>query len=528
MPPGWGNSLLPEVARINPPWASRIINEDDEVNFVPMRAVEAEGGGLVRPETRPYGAVKKGYKSFLSGDVIMAKITPCMENGKMAVVPKLRGEVCFGSTEFHVIRPEHGIEPRWIANFLLQHEVRRAALRQMAGGVGQMRVPAAFLEATRMPVPPANEQIHISDAIDELFSDLDTGVAALERVREKLKLYRASILKAAVGGALTAEWRAQHPNTEPASELLQRILAERRRRWEEDQLDRFQAKGQEPSRNWKAKYKEPVAPDTTNLPLLPEGWCWVTLDQLIWQLRSGTAETSGRDTNNFPVLKSSAVRHGKIDFEELNYLQQSQSLRPENFLQQGDFLITRLSGSVNYVGCSAVVKEVACEAIQYPDRIFCGKLVPSADGTYLTYCFQHSNVRKNLEEAAKSTAGHQRISLSDLYPLLLALPPLDEQEVIVEAVEGQLAVIDHLESDIDAKLKSAQALRQSILRHAFTGHLVPQDPNDEPASELLKRITAERAARARESAAAKRETKPSNGPRTNRRGRPKKNAKGND
>ena len=136
-----------------------------------------------------------------------------------------------------------------------------------------------------VPVAPSAEQYRIADALDELFSDLDAGVAALERVREKLKLYRASVLKAAVEGALTAEWRAQHPYTEPASELLKRILTERRRRWEEDQLAKFKAKGQEPPKNWKAKYKEPVAPDTTNLPPLPEGWCWVTLNEAAWSAR---------------------------------------------------------------------------------------------------------------------------------------------------------------------------------------------------------------------------------------------------
>ena len=117
------------------------------------------------------------------------------------------------------------------------------------------------------------------------------GWRHLTRVREKLKLYRASVLKAAVEGTLTAEWRAQHPKVEPASELLKRILAERRRRWEEEQLRKFKEKGQEPPKNWKAKYKEPVAPDTANLPPLPEGWCWATA-------RSASLAITERDCTN--------------------------------------------------------------------------------------------------------------------------------------------------------------------------------------------------------------------------------------
>ena len=155
-----------------------------------------------------------------------------MENGKTAVVPEVPGHVCFGSTEFHTVRPEQGILSKWIANFVLQHDVRRAAQRAMTGGVGQMRVPANWLESVVIPVPPTEEQQRISDAIDELFSDLGAGMSALERAREKLKLYRASVLKAAVDGTLTAEWRAQHPLAETADKLIERILAERRRRWE--------------------------------------------------------------------------------------------------------------------------------------------------------------------------------------------------------------------------------------------------------------------------------------------------------
>ena len=192
-----------------------------------------------------------------------------------------REQVCFGSTEFHTIRPGQGVRAEWIEQFLLQHETRRSAQRSMAGGVGQMRVPGAFLKAMRIPIPPPAEQARIVRALGELFTDLDDGVAALERARGKLKLYRASVLKAAVEGALTADWREQHPHAEPATELLGRVLVERRRRWEEGQLRKFEQRGAGlPPKNWKAKYKEPVPPDTTGLPPLPDGWCWASFDQI--------------------------------------------------------------------------------------------------------------------------------------------------------------------------------------------------------------------------------------------------------
>lgn len=514
-PPGWVKASLSEISTIlmgqSPP--SSTYNSDG--HGLPFFQGKAEFGSLC-PVPKVW--CSRPGKVAEAADVLLSVRAPV---GPTNLAPS---KCCIGRG-LAAIRPE----PELNLKYLL-YAFRRFAGELDARGTGTTfkAVSGKVVREFTVPIPPSAEQSRIADVLDELFSDLDAGVAALERVREKMKLYRASILKAAVEGALTAEWRAEHPSIEPASDLLQRILVERRRRWEEEQLRKFKEKDQEPPKNWKAKYKEPIPPDTASLPPLPEGWCWAILDQLIWKLRSGTAETSGRDTSNFPVLKSNAVRHGIIDFEELNYLQHSQSLRPENFLQPRDFLITRLSGSVNYVGCSALVKEVAYEAIQYPDRIFCGKLVPSVDAMYLTYCFQHSLVRKKLEAAAKSTAGHKRISLSDLYPLLIALPPLDEQETIVEAVEDQLSIVDHIEVELEAKLKSGRGLRQAILRHAFTGQLVPQDPNDEPASKLLNRIAAERKERAREFVAAKQNSPPLKEPKTGRRGRPKKTAKGND
>jgi type I restriction enzyme, S subunit len=178
------------------------------------------------------------------------------------------------------IRLEDGLSSTFVARQLHFLWMSGYFRHRCVNHVNQASISADPLsETVPVLVAPSAEQSRIADALDELFSDLDAGVPALERVREKLKLYRVSVLKAAVEGTLTVEWRAQHPYTEPASELLKRILAERRRRWEEDQLAKFKAKAQEAPRTWRA-YKEPVTPDTTDLPPLPEGWCWATVDQL--------------------------------------------------------------------------------------------------------------------------------------------------------------------------------------------------------------------------------------------------------
>ena len=504
LPPGWSASPLAEIATINPPLDRCVIHDDIEVTFVPMRAVATEGGGLIAPETRRYGQVKKGYTSFLSGDVIMAKITPCTENGKTTVVPEVPGQVCFGSTEFHTIRPEQGVRAEWIEQFLLQHEIRRSAQRAMAGGVGQMRVPGEFLKTVRLPVAPSSEQARIAEALVGLFSDLDAGVVALEQARDKLKLYRASVLKAAVEGTLTVDWRAQHPQTEPASELLERILVERRRRWEEGQLRSFEEKGRAPPRNWKAKYKEPVAPETTGLPALPDGWCWAGFDQ-IGGIQGGLQKSPARRPrkNHYPYLRVANVHRGTLELSNLYRFELTPDELKKLRLDPGDILVVEGNGSRTEIGrCALWTGEILdCVHQNHIIRVrpFDG-LIPKYMDTFL-----NSPTGQNaIQNVASSTSGLYTLSISKIKRLSLTLPPLMEQKAIVEAVEERLSVIDRLESDLVAKLKAAQGLRQSILKQAFTGELVPQDPNDEPAAELLKRIAAEREERAREAQSARR------------------------
>ncbi len=507
LPEGWVIASLPEIAAINPATARLTGDDATPVNFVPMRAVEPEGGGLANPEVRPYGEVKKGYTSFLSGDVIMAKITPCMENGKTTAVPDLPGKLCFGSTEFHVIRAEDGVQPKWISNFLLQHEVRRVAQRQMTGGVGQMRVPASFLQGLQIPVAPIAEQQRISDALDELLSDLDAGVEALQRAQAKLALYRASVLKAAVQGDLTAEWRKQHPDAEPAPVLLQRILVERRQRWEQEQLRKFKAAGKTPPANWKAKYKEPVAPDTTNLPPLPKGWCWATLTMLsTTETRNGISVEGSNNPLDIPALGLEAIATPVVDLRAKRFLPIPLEIAKKYAIRRGDLFIMRGNGSRRLVGKCSVAPEPD-GVIVFPDTMIRYRLVSEdVNIRWIQELWQSDLLRHQLESMAKTTAGIYKLSQDDIASVAIPLAPLAEQDCCISVLHEQSSTLDHLNSYLHRQHRANEALRQSILRHAFTGQLVPQDPNDEPASELLKRITAEREARKKIKATPRKQT----------------------
>jgi len=481
LPLGWQRPLLPQIAEINPGLARGSVGDSSPVTFAPMAAVEEQHGGLARPVIRRYGEVKKGYTNFQSGDVLFAKITPCMENGKVCVVPKLPHDVGFGSTEFHVIRPKRNIEAAWISRFLSQESFRRLARSRMTGSAGQMRVPTFFLEELDLPVAPHGAQIRILEKIDELFSDLDKGVALLERVRRNLDRYRASVLKAAVEGRLTAAWRKQNKSTESASDLLKRILTERRRRWEESQLAKFKTQKKDPPKNWKDRYEEPAAPNASELPELPAEWCWATVDQLIVEpICNGISIKGSNEPPGVPALRLSAMTDAGFDYKEVRYIPIDEEVANDLSIRAGDFYVSRGNGSLALVG-RGTPAQAPPMAVVFPDTMMRVRLNDNIGKTgLLPTLWQSRLVRRQVEKRVKTTAGIWKIAQPQLASICVPLPPINEQEVLIRLVEVASVKSRQVHQSIERDLRLSKGLRQSILKRAFSGRLVAQDAADAP------------------------------------------------
>jgi type I restriction enzyme S subunit len=366
---------------------------------------------------------------------------------------------------------------------------RYAALRQQAAGGMQPNLNLGLVKKIRVPIAPLDEQRRIITKIEELFSDLDAGVAALERVRAKLKRYRASVLKAAIEGRLTEEWRARHPHTERATELLDRILKERRRRWGESQRARFAEARREPPKDWQAKYQEPAGPDTTALPGLPEGWCWATVDQLA-EIQGGIQKQPKRApvNNAYPFLRVANVYRGRLDLSEVHQIELFDGELVKLRLQAGDMLVVEGNGSITEIGRSAIWTGEIANCV-HQNHIIRVRLLLCEPRFFDAYWNSPFGNRKVMEVAA-STSGLYTLSVSKVSSLPVPLPPLDEQAEIVREVEARLSVVDQLAAQVEANLKRAARLRQGILKQAFDGRLVPQDPTDEPAEQLLQRISS--------------------------------------
>jgi type I restriction enzyme, S subunit len=351
---------------------------------------------------------------------------------------------------------------------------------------------------------PRPEQSRVVAEIEKQFTRLDDAVAALKRVQADLKRYRASVLKAACEGRLVpteAELaRKEGRSYEPASELLKRILAERRAKWETDQLQKIIAAGKPPKDDgWKKKYIQPSQPDATSLPQLPTGWAWATVEQL------GIGEEQTVLTGPFgtqlaredfaqagvPVLTIGCLTEAGVTLDRAMYVQERKAKQLDRYrLRTGDLLFSRMAavGRAEYV-----TAELSAALFNY--HIMRLRLDESAvnPAYFIAYVRGAATVTSYIRDVNHG-ATRDGINTEQLLSLPVALPPLREQRRIVTQLECVLSKVEKHRSDTHAALRHSDRLRQSILKQAFSGKLVPQDPNDEPASVLLERIRAERAA----------------------------------
>jgi len=194
LPKGWRWVRLGEVCIINPR-RPRIFREPNKpTSFIPMSAIDEETGTITTLEVRPFKELSKGYTYFEENDILFAKITPCMENGKAAIARGLTDRTGFGSTEFHVLRPKSSVFPEWIWLFIRRKQFREDAKKFFRGGVGQQRVPQEFLEHYPVPLPPLDEQKRIVARVEELMSRIKGAKKLRQETKKQTELLWQSVL----------------------------------------------------------------------------------------------------------------------------------------------------------------------------------------------------------------------------------------------------------------------------------------------------------------------------------------------
>jgi len=332
-------------------------------------------------------------------------------------------------------------------------------------------------DAYRLPIslPPSTEQHRIVAKIEELFTKLDAGIDVMKKIRVQLKQYRQAVLKAAFQGKLTEEWREKHKGEfEPASMLLKRIRDERGKK------DKW--------KNWD------LSPGSIlNLPQLPEGWMWSLFGNLITESQNGVSKRKSPQGTPTHVLRLSDIASGKISDANPRDIRLTRQEIDKYTLTSGDLLCIRVNGSPDLTGRMVAFSE--SETWAFCDHFIRFRVSDLLSISYLCQFFNTQVARNHIESSMVSSAGQNTVSQKTIAMTPIPLPSCEEQEKIVGELEHYFSVLDQTEKIVERTIEQSDGLRQSILRKAFQGRLVPQDPSDEPAGDLLNQIKAERAKR---------------------------------
>ncbi len=385
----------------------------------------------------------------------------------------------------------------WVLQFL-RSKAGRDQIELLASGnqesmrnIGQER-----LRQIPIPLPPSGERESISFKLDELLSQLAAASDELSTAKRKLSLYRQSLLKSAVEGTLTACWRQQARTRETGADLHARLLCGRRARWEARQLARFKAQRKSAPKDWRERFEPGTAPDTANLPGLPDGWVYASIGQCF---EVAVGATPSRKAAEYWGGGVPWVSSGEVSFDRITTTRESIS---DSGLANSSTQINP-AGSVllGMIGEGKTRGQVAILDIPAANNQNCAAIWVSE--TEVPSEFVYYWLWSRYDETRRGSSGNNQPALNKSLVQAMPVPiaPIEEMREIAERVSVQFAGIEAQEREIDRLLRMAAAQRQNILRAAFSGQLVPQDPNDEPASMLLERIRAQRPASA---AAAKR------------------------
>lgn len=422
---------------------------------------------------------------FEKGDVLYGRLRPYLNK---VITADFEG-LC--SAEFIPLTARDGIAPRY-----LQYRLNATDFVSFASHLREGDRPRVDWDQVgdfHIEVPPSLEQRRIVDAIESHLSRLDEAERALGRVRCNLERFRAAVLQAAIEGRLVpteAELaREDGRDYEPATELLTRILAERRRRWEESELARLTAAGKQPKGDkWKAKYRAPGPPNQDILPRLPDGWCWSTVDgvgDVLLGRQRAPQYLTGRYSH--PYLRVANVKDDAIDLSDVEQMDFDPTHLERYRLLPGDILVSE-GQSPELVGQSAIYRG-GIEGLCFQKTLHRFRpALPGPRSEFAQIVFR-AHVRAGIFSAVASiTTNIAHLTLEKFKAAPFPLPPASEQQRIVLECQRLMTLADDVEQLAGASRRRLRRLRQSVLRWAFEGRLVDQDPNDEPASALLERL----------------------------------------
>ncbi|HEY9909693.1 MAG TPA: restriction endonuclease subunit S [Thermosynechococcaceae cyanobacterium] len=421
----------------------------------------------------PSGSILPPNRTLTELGATQARIIP--EDSTLAVCIGTVGKIglldrpSVINQQLNALAPSQSISARFLY-YWSQYFLRSWIIENASATVNAAILNKSRLEAAPVILPPLNEQKRIVAAIESLRDRSQNARSALSAIPELCDKFRQSVLAAAFRGDLTADWREQNPDVEPASVLLERISTELGQNFNDVQSEIDRADG-----------------------LIPTSWTWARLKVIVKKIQPGNnflcPEVPVTD-NTVGLVKISAVTWGKFNPKETKTVADPSKVDPNLFIQPGDLLVTR-ANTLELVGASVVVDEIHYK-IMLSDKVWRVDVL-EIDKNYINFYLRSKDGRTEIESRATGNQLSMRnISQNAFKEIVIAIPPLEEQKEIVQQIASCFNNADHIKQQYLETKDYLNHLDRSILAKAFRGELVEQDPNDESASVLLERIRAER------------------------------------
>lgn len=428
LPKGWRWSTLggsDGCCIVNPQKPEGFQRSDDELtSFVPMELVDEVQGKIMPPILKPYEQVKKGYTYFEESDVLLAKITPCFENGKCAIAKGLKDSIGYGTTEFHVIRPKlDEVISEWIWFFMRNTDFRADAEVAFEGSAGQKRVPVDFLEKYPIPIAPLEEQKVIASRLERQMEEIDRMRRAAERQLDAANTFRGAIL-----------------------------------------TDIFSSDDAE---NWEITELEPVSDVVGGLQKTPD---------------------RHPQKFHVPYLRVENVQRGSIDFTDLFHFEITPDELERLRLKDGDLLVVEGNGSQDQIGRCAIFRGEVADCIHQNHLIRVRtdktKLLPD----FLNYFINSPQGMAEMLAKAETTSGLYNLASGKIKSLEISMPSTtDEQAKICKKIQEKFSVLATVTGAVERQLEAINALPRAYLREIF-GTFESSEPDELPDIEDFEDI----------------------------------------
>jgi type I restriction enzyme S subunit len=491
LPDGWAacgiGDLVKQIEKGQP---------QSDFTYIDISSIDNKTKKILEPNlVEENKAPSRARQHLKQGDVLVSMTRP---NLNAVAILDAQYPTPIASTGFDVLRADQPTNS-WLFSHVRSKQFVDVMTEKVQGAL-YPAIKSADVRSYPISLPPAKEQKRIVAKLEKCETRIDATREALSDVPELLEHYRQSVLAAAFRGDLTSEWRTQHSDSEPAEQLLERLRDERRKRWEQAELEKYEAKDKAPPKKWKDRYKAPLPltdDQLKELPNLPKGWCWASPQELAsedkYALSIGpfgsNLKTSDYRDSGMPLI---FVRDIRAEFDKAKVTKYVTPKKGAELIAHqicgGDLLITKMGDPPG---------DISRYPIESPDAIItadCIKLrihKAIGDPDFFKWAIRSSTVQKHIKSIAKGVA-QQKVSLARFATTPIPVAPIKEQIELLQilaTIEARMKAMESLASDATLTLDT---LTQSLLAKAFRGELVPQDPNDEPASKLLERIAEER------------------------------------